>query len=203
MARRTMDPGAPGELTLADLRRGRRGRRLTAMAGATALAMALLAPTAVFASTPTATAGASTPEDAGCPGHWPASVAGVPATYHAGASAGDYIWHDAKGWHLRVTKKTKTTAVFTGRITSDKPMTVRGAFLDKGDSFTVSNGGRTLTYRFVNHGRLDGLDIRTACASKLVITGSINGHRLSAKRVWIGAAGAHPLGVPFAILHVP
>lgn len=178
-------------------------RRLATLAGTAALGLSLLAPAAVSAATPSTTGATATAEDTGCPGHWPAAVAGVPATYHAGAKAGDYLWHDARGWHLRVTKITDSRAVFTGRITSDRPMVVRGVFLDSQDAFTVSDGGRTITYRFVNHGHLDGLDIRTACASRLTVTGSMDGTRLPASRIWIGAGGAHPLGVPFAILRVP
>lgn len=178
-------------------------RRLAALAGTAALGLALLAPAAASAATPSMATTTSTADDAGCAGHWPATVAGVPATYHAGAKAGDYLWHDARGWHLRVTKITSERAVFTGRITADAPMTVRGVFLDGQDSLTLSDGGRTLTYRFVNHGHLDGVDIRTACATRLTVTGSMDGNRLPAARVWIGASGAHPLGVPFAILRVP
>lgn len=195
MDRRTMTTTARGS-------HGRRyGRRLAALAGAAGLTLAMLAPGAVSAATPATIDPATT--DPGCPGHWPAAVKGVPATYHAGAKAGDYLWHDSRGWHLRVTKKTSERAVFTGRITADAPMTVRGAFLEREDSITLSNGGRTLTYRFVNHGHLDGIDIRTACASRLTVTGSMDYVRLPASRVWIGAGGAHPLGVPFAILRVP
>ena len=44
-------------------------------------------------------------------GHWPRSVQGVPTLFHAGGRAGDYIWHDANGWHLRVTHATSTRFV--------------------------------------------------------------------------------------------
>lgn len=177
-------------------------QRLVAVAGIAGVALALLAPSAASAATPT-TGIATAAEDAGCPGHWPAAVQGVPVTYHAGAKAGDYLWHDSAGWHLRVTKITDARAVFTGRIVADAAMTVRGRFLDSQDAFTLSADRKTLTYRFVNHGHLDGLDIRTTCATRLEITGTLDGTRLPASRVWIGAAGAHPLGVPFAILRVP
>src|SRR5262245_62175678 len=56
-------------------------------------------------------------------GHWPASVQGVPTLFHAGGSAGDYVWHDATGWHLRVTHRGASRVVFSGRITASAPIT--------------------------------------------------------------------------------
>jgi hypothetical protein len=172
--------------------------RLATLAGIVGLSLALLAPaSAAAAGGPEPT---GTGDDAGCPGHWPAAVQGKPATYAAGARAGEYLWHDARGWHLRVTKVNSERAVFTGRIKSDRPMTVSGVLLEEGDRITLSADRLTLSYRFANYGHIDGLDFRTACATRLDITGAMNGATLPASRVWIGANGRHPLGVPFAIL---
>jgi len=72
--------------------------------------------------------------------------------------------------------------------------------LETGDTFTLSADKLTLTYRFVNHGRIDGLDFRTACATHLRIAGSMAGARLPTGRIWLGARGRHPLQNPFVIL---
>ena len=114
-------------------------------------------------------------DDVGCTGHWPAAVQGKPTMYASGARAGDDIWHDAAGWHLRVTKVTSARAVFAGWIRSDKPMAVAGAALEGDDRFTLSADKLTLTYRFVNRGHVDGLDFRTACAERLGLAGSMDG----------------------------
>lgn len=159
------------------------------------LSLALLAPAAASAAT-------TTTDEAGCAGHWPASVQGKPTMLKAGARAGDYLWHDSRGWHLRVTKVTSSKAVFTGRIRSDKPLRVSGVLLEKGDTFTLSADKLTLTYRFTNYGHIDGLDFRTACANRLGIAGSMDGTRLPTGRIWIGARGHHPLQNPFAISRV-
>ena len=85
-----------------------------------ALAMAMLVGPmagAVSAATPT-------DDPAPCDGHWPTTVQGVPTLWHAGARTGDYIWHDSRGWHLRVTHPGTRLAVFTGRIRAGAPMTV-------------------------------------------------------------------------------
>ncbi len=168
--------------------------RIALIAGVVGLSLALLAPAAASAAPTTA--------ETSCAGHWPASLQGVPSMYEAGARAGDYLWHDSRGWHLRVTKVTSSRAVFTGRIRSDKPMTVTGVKLESGDTFTLSADKLTLTYRFANYGHIDGLDVRTACASRLGISGSMDGTLLPTGRIWIGARGHHPLQNPFAISRV-
>jgi hypothetical protein len=138
-----------------------------------------------------------------CTGHWPASVQGVPKQWHAGARAGDYIWHDARGWHLRVTHVGSRLAVFTGRIVSGAPMTVGGAQLEGRDRFTLSADKKVLTYRFTNYGHIDGLNITTDCAPWIDFGGSLNWSRLPVARIWIGANGVHPLQNPFVVRRVP
>ena len=72
--------------------------------------------------------------------------------------------------------------------------------LEPGDTFTLSADKLTLSYRFVNHGFIDGLDFRTACATRLKIKGVMAGVKLPIGRIWIGRAGHHPLQNPFVIL---
>lgn len=179
---------------MSDPNQPQRRRSLRSIGLLAALVAALVVPSAAFATTTTA---AGT-----CDGHWPAAAQGKPATFVSGGRAGDYIWHNARGWHLRVTKVSSARAVFTGRIRSDKPITVTGVLLEKGDSFTLSADKLTLTYRFVNHGRVDGLDFTTACAERLVISGSMNGVKLPISRIWVGARGLHPLQNPFVVRRV-
>jgi hypothetical protein len=137
-----------------------------------------------------------------CTGHWPASVQGVPSQWHAGARAGDYIWHDARGWHLRVTHVGSRLAVFTGRIVSGAPMSASGAFLEGRDTFSLSADRKVLTYRFTNYGHIDGLNIQTECAPWISFGGSLNGNRLPVWRIWIGRNGVHPLQNPFVVRRV-
>jgi hypothetical protein len=127
-------------------------------------------------------------------------VQGQPAVFHAGARAGDYIWHNATGWHLRVTHPGTSTQVFTGRIVSNTAMSFAPLKLESGDSITISGDKKTLSYRFVNHGAIDGLDFRTACATRLKIAGAWAGAKLPTGRIWLGRAGRHPLQNPFVIL---
>jgi hypothetical protein len=134
-------------------------------------------------------------------GHWPGSVQGRPRL-HVGSPAGDYIWHDATGWHLRVTHPGNGTVVFTGTIRSDQALTVKGVRLESQDTFTLSTDQKSVTYRFVNHGKIDGLDFTTACATRLSFGGRMNGLRLPDRRVWVGHLGRHPLENPFVIRRI-
>ena len=163
------------------------------------LLAALVAPTAAFAATPptTATDGATA---AACPGGaWPLAVQGMPAV-HAGSAAGDYVWHDATGWHLRVTHPGTYAVGFSGTIRANHKLHVKGYRLEIGDTFSVSADGLSVTYRFRNHGRLDGLDFTTECATRLAIGGRMNGVVLPVRRIWVGHAGRHPLQNPFVVL---
>ena len=159
---------------------------LSALLSLSALSAALFIPAATFAACDE--------------GRWPASVQGQPVVLTAGARAGDYLWHDANGWHLRVTHPGTTSRVFSGRIVANAALSVAPFRLESGDHFALSADHKTLTYRFVNHGRIDGLDFRTACASRLRIAGNAAGTPLPTGRIWLGRAGHHPLQNPFVII---
>lgn len=178
-----------------------RSRRLFlgTLLGLGTLSAALIVPTAAFAATPAATT--TTITAATCDeGRWPARVQGQPVTFKAGARAGDYLWHDANGWHLRTTHPGSGRVVFSGKIVSSTALTVMPYRLESSDVYTLSTDKKTLTYRFANYGRIDGFDFRTACANQLWFRGSMAGVKLPIGRIWVGRAGYHPLQNPFVIL---
>jgi hypothetical protein len=178
------------------MRDRRRRLVLSTALGLSALFAALAIPTATFAAATETTATTATCDQ----GRWPARFQGQPTTFKAGARAGDYLWHDANGWHLRFTHPGKAKVIFSGKIVSNAALSVAGYKLEKGDSFTLSSDKKTLTYRFSNYGRIDGLDFRTACASRLWLKGSMAGVKLPVWRIWVGRGGHHPLQNPFVIL---
>jgi hypothetical protein len=163
------------------------------------LMLGAIVPASVFAATtPTvATDGSSTTACTG--GAWPYAVQGV-QTIVAGTAAGDHLWHDATGWHLRMTHVGTARVIFSGTIHANRPLNVHGFRLERGDTFTVSADGLSVTYRFANHGRIDGLDFTTDCATRLGVRGRLNGVLLPVRRIWLGHAGRHPLQNPFVIL---
>jgi len=137
-----------------------------------------------------------------CAGHWPRFVQGVPVQWQPGGRAGDYLWHDANGWHLRVTHVGSRLAVFTGRIVSAAPMSVAGYRLEGRDRFALSADRKVLTYRFTNYGHVDGLNIRADCARWIAFGGALNGTKLPVSRIWIGRNGLHPRLNPFIVRRV-
>lgn len=163
----------------------------------------LAAPVGVAAATLPATAPATTVTTAACTdGHWPISVQGRPTQFHAGATGGDYIWHDSAGWHVRATHHGSSHVVFTGRIVSSAPLDAVPVKLEKNDVVTVSADKKTITYRFNNYGAIDGFDFKTACASHLTISGRMGAFRLPTGRIWIGHSGRHPLENPFVVRRI-
>jgi len=179
--------------------------RLRIATGALALsgALAMLAAPAGVAAASPSTAATPTVAPAACPdGHWPASVQGVPKVFKAGARAGDYIWHDSKGWHLRVTHAGTRGVVFNGVIHSSAPLDATPVKLEARDWIAVSADKKTITYRFTNYGHIDGFDFKTSCAKQLSFRGSMAGHLLPIGRIWIGARGLHPLQNPFIVRRV-
>jgi hypothetical protein len=168
---------------------------------ALAIPASMAASTSVSASsTTTTTAAISTTTCSD--GHWPASVQGVPTLFHAGARGGDYIWHDARGWHLRVTHAGTARVVFSGRIVSSAPLDAVPVKLEGRDYVALSADRKVITYRMVNYGRIDGFDFRTACAQRLTFTGNMAGSRLPTSRIWIGHNNRHPLQNPFIVTRV-
>ena len=81
-------------------------------------------------------------------------------------------------------------------------MTAVPVRLEGGDMIALSADRLTLTYRFYNYGAIDGVDFKTACARRLAFSGSLNGVKLSIRRIWIGHYNRHPLENPFVVIRV-
>ena len=124
----------------------------------------------------------------------------MPKAYHPGAAGGDYLWHDRHGFHLRVTHPATERVVYTGVVTSSSPMRIDPVELEKGDVVTLSSSHRTLTYSFVNYGRIDGVNFHTDCASTLTVSRLHQGDRnLPLDRVYLGEYRSHPKHIPFTV----
>lgn len=177
-------------------------RIATGALGMAGLVAMLAAPAGVAAASPAPTAAAGVATAACTDGHWPASVQGMPVNFKAGARGGDYIWHDSKGWHLRVTHAGSHAVVFTGTIHASAPLDADPVKLEPSDHFTVSADRKTITYRFVNYGHVDGLDFTTACAKSVGFRGAMAGHKLPTWRIWLGHNGRHPLENPFIVIRI-
>jgi hypothetical protein len=131
---------------------------------------------------------------------WADRVEGVPTNFTAGARGGDYLWHDATGFHLRVTHKNDNRVVYTGEITSPVPMRMEPVKLEKGDVARLSADHRTLYFAFVDYGHIDGVNFHTDCAATITVSHLNAGNvRLPTSRVYLGKYEVHPAAVPFTL----
>ncbi len=174
------------------------GIALLAGGGSTAAPAATLlsAPvTATATPAPPATC-ASSPDD----GNWPLWTDGRPAGLDAGGPAADYIWHDAAGWHLRVTHQNDHHQVWSGVLTTTGTFSDADSVkLEKNDYVTVSPDKHAIYFRFNNYGGIDGLDFRTYCAPSIRFALWADGAPVNPTEALIGHGDHNPANVPFAV----
>lgn len=178
--------------------------RLAALAGAGAIACTgfALAASPATASTPASTDPTPTAAQAACDrAPWQPRVQGQPKAFHAGARSGDYLWHSTDGFHLRVTHGgSHAGRVYAGEITSGRPMRVEPVKLEGGDTVGLSANHKTIYFRFVNHGYVDGINFHTDCARTLTLSHlTVDGHALPKDRIDLGYYSQHPAHVPFTV----
>ena len=126
---------------------------------------------------------------------WPTWADGQPPR-----SPGVTVWHDADGWHVRVTHNSLHDRVFSGEIaTTGQLENLKGVKLEKHDSVKLLAGGHAIVFRFDNFGHIDGFDFTTHCAPRLEFGFLTDGHRVPPSRIAIGAGRHHPAHDPFVI----
>ena len=126
---------------------------------------------------------------------WPVWADGQPPR-----SPGVTVWHDAHGWHVRVTHNTIHDRVFSGAIaTKGELVDVTRVRLEKNDYLVVAPGKHLVLFRFNNYGGIDGFDFATHCAPSLAFGLLSDGHPVPVGRISIGAGQHHPPADPFAI----
>ena len=134
-------------------------------------------------------------------GRWPAAAQGQPATFNAGARAGDYLWHDAHRLASPVHPPgSRRRVVFTGTIVSNAPLTVTGYKLETGDTLHAQRrqADADLPLRQLRQ-RSTASTSGPPARRRLWIKGSMAGAKLPVGRIWVGRAGHHPLQNPFVI----
>ena len=169
--------------------------KITSVAVGTALvSTALLVPaTASFADT----TGPAAPAKTCGTGELPPVVLGSPQV-KAHQAKGVYLWHGKQGYALRVTEGTSKRLVVTGTITvSGDISNVKKVRTEKNDSVSVH--GRTLTFRFVNDGGIDGVNFAAECSKTVRVALRSDGQALTPDSVFLGSHRQHPTSVPFTI----
>jgi len=178
-----------------------RGKRIAAtgtigmLLGAGALLAAPAGASAAVTMRARPVACTSAPDDV-----WPAWTNGRPANVDPKTAAGVYMWHDGTGWHLRVTHRTDARRVFSGSlVTAGRFVGVSSVRLEGHDSRAVADDHHTITFRFENHGAIDGLNFRTRCAPSITFSFVSDGAVLPASKVTIGHDGTNPAADPFTV----
>jgi hypothetical protein len=155
--------------------------------------------TTTLGTMPIPTAPAPAPPDTCGKGLWPAQVQGRPQFFQVGD--GVYLWDDPNGgWALRATHSgPQDTAVISGTLTTG------GKFIDVrrseqgNDIVAVSANKRTILFRFVNYGWVDGFDFATRCAAGFSASFYIEGTLASATAIHLGATASNPPTNPFRV----
>lgn len=139
------------------------------------------------------------------------------------------VWHDAAGWHVRLTHNEApgvapggtprpTVVGVRGRVTASRPLvrvrTVRLEDRQRGEWVSVRRPARRATdFRFVNGGHMDGIDFAAGCAGKLTLTawqvprdaaGNVVGRTLGgARRLGVDPGGRLLADREPAVAHAP
>ena len=164
-----------------------------------------LAGAALIAAPADAATAAPATQSAGCPtGQLPSSVLGNPGI-KPGESAGVYLGHgtgstsEKVGYGLAVTHPGGKAAVFTGTIRASAPITAVKVRDERHDVVRLSADHRTMTFRFIDYGGIDGVAFRADCAKTVGVSLAENGKRLPTSSVFLGAHRVHPTSDPFTI----
>jgi hypothetical protein len=178
-----------------------RKSRLKRLAAVTATGLMLLTGSAIVATSVSATTAVPS-----CNTHddpWPAWTQGIPSNINLQTAAGVYMWHDATGWHIRVTHRTDSLRTFSGQlITTGTFVNVVPVKLEAGDALAVSANHHTISFLFTNYGHIDGIDFMTHCAPSITFAFQSDGVTVGPQKITIGHAGLHPATDPFTIARV-
>jgi len=173
-----------------------------ALRGAAAITTGLavvVAPVAVFTTAAAATAPAPAPKFCKS-GVLPADVNGRSAALSAGLPAGAWVWHDTKGFHLRVTHDAKTKLAFTGSIVSSGNLSAHLLRAERDDVIWRNSHNNAVRFALHNHGGIDGIDFKAGCAKKLTITLNAAGQKLTTARIFLGSDAVNPAANPVVIV---
>jgi hypothetical protein len=127
---------------------------------------------------------------------WPTAVTG-PQHVPAYSSAGFYLSVRNSTWRVMVTQPTSGATTYSGSVRSPWGFAhVQGIRLEPGDTFAVN--GDTLTFRFVDHGGIDGVTFTTD-ATSITCAFDIGSNPAPTSQIYLGAGQAQPTANPLTI----
>jgi hypothetical protein len=96
---------------------------------------------------------------------WPSSAQGVPAALR-GVTQGYFLWHDGRGWHLRL--RAGSTSELVGSVSASARIRLLGitSAVRSGLKARRANG---FSFRLSGTGKSEGIDFAAACAGSLAV----------------------------------
>ena len=129
---------------------------------------------------------------------WNSAYQAKPGNLREGAAAGLYIWFDGDRLFVETTRPNQTRSIITGSVVANAAVSaVNGVATDSGDVISAQTNGAT--FSFTNTGGIDGLELRSPCATQVIITATIDGQPLAPQQVWIGRGSLTPGVVPVTL----
>src|SRR5205814_4724292 len=107
------------------------------------------------------------------------------------------------GWHLRAAPPGTDRKLRSGKTTSAGAISSVARHTEGRDVVAHTASRHTVTFRFTNSGRIDGLDFKVRCGDHLRLNGQMDRTQLTSAQVWIGQGNQHPDTVPVQINRVP
>lgn len=130
---------------------------------------------------------------------WFAPVEGTPAAMQQGDKRGYFIWHDMNGMHVRV--HTKMFAIpFSGTVKTDGQfVAVHGNKLEFGDHYSLDADKKTLKFKFLAAGGVDGIDFKVMGGTHLSFALFMGGSPVNPAEVYLGHEGWRPSSHQFML----
>jgi len=131
---------------------------------------------------------------------WSPSYSGAPGNLRRGAAAGLYLWIDGDRLRLETTRPNRTASVIAGVVSVNAPvLSVKRTDSDSGND-VVTPAANGATFSFTNTGGIDGLELRSPCATQIVISATIDGREVVTQQVWIGKGAINPVAMPATLV---
>lgn len=95
---------------------------------------------------------------------WPSSAQGLPAALR-GTAQGYFLWHDVRGWHLRL--RAGSTGKLEGNVSANARIRVLGS--TPAARLGLKAGASGFSFRLSGTGKGEGIDFAAACARRLTL----------------------------------
>ena len=95
---------------------------------------------------------------------WPSSAQGVPAALR-GTAQGYFLWHDVRGWHLRL--RAGSTGKLEGNVSANARIRVLGS--TPAARLGLKAGASGFSFQLSGTGKGEGIDFAAACARRLTL----------------------------------